>query len=69
MELIKKHGFLYHTADVVLNVIIIIAIVAAIRTFLVSPFQVEGSSMINTLEDNQYIVINKLAYHIGSPER
>lgn len=65
----KQHGLWFHTLDVVFNVVVIIAIVAGIRTFLVSPFQVEGSSMTSTLEDNEYIIINKLAYFVGNPER
>ncbi len=69
MSTIKKHGVLFHLFDVVLNIIIIVAIVAVIRTFLVSPFQVEGSSMVDTLEHNEYIIINKLAYYIGEPNR
>ncbi|OIO54898.1 signal peptidase I [Candidatus Peregrinibacteria bacterium CG1_02_54_53] len=59
----------FHFFDVLLNIVIIVAVVAAIRTFLVSPFQVEGNSMIDTLENRQYIVINKLVYFIHTPER
>ena len=65
----KQHGLLFHILDVVLNIVIIVAVVVAIRTFLVSPFQVDGTSMESTLEDGQYIIINKLAYHIGQPQR
>ncbi len=65
----RQHGLWFHILDVVFNIVVIVAIVAGIRTFLVSPFQVEGTSMINTLEDSEYIVINKLAYFIGTPER
>lgn len=65
----KQHGLWFHLLDVVFNIVVIVAIVAGIRTFLVSPFQVEGSSMASTLESEEYIIINKLAYHIGSPER
>jgi signal peptidase I len=65
----KQHGLWFHILDVVFNIVVIVAIVAGIRTFLVSPFQVEGSSMSSTLEDNEYIIINKLAYYIGEPER
>ena len=65
----RKHGLLFHFLDVVFNIIVIVAIVAGIRTFLVSPFQVEGNSMVDTLEDKQYIIINKLAYLLGQPER
>lgn len=59
----------YHFFDVLLNIVIIVAVVAAIRTFLVSPFQVEGNSMIDTLENREYIVINKLVYFLSKPER
>lgn len=65
----KQHTVWFHILDVLLNIVIIVAIVGGIRTFLVSPFQVEGNSMVDTLEHKQYIIINKLAYHIGRPER
>lgn len=64
----KKHSLWFHLFDVILNIVIIVAIVVVIRTFLVSPFQVEGSSMANTLEHKEYIIINKLAYHLGNPQ-
>jgi len=59
----------YHFFDVLLNIVIIVAVVAGIRTFLASPFQVEGNSMIDTLENRQYIIINKLVYFLHAPER
>jgi signal peptidase I len=68
----KKSGarsLAFHVLDVALNIVIIVAIVAVIRTFIVSPFQVEGNSMIDTLEHNEYIVINKFRYLFRSPER
>lgn len=65
----KQHGLWFHILDVVFNIVVIVAIVAGIRTFLISPFQVEGNSMTSTLEDNEYIIINKLAYFVGKPER
>lgn len=65
----KQHGLWFHLLDVVFNIVVIVAIVAGIRTFLVSPFQVEGSSMVSTLEDSEYIVINKFVYFIGTPQR
>ena len=65
----KKHGFWYHLLDVLFNIVVIMAIVAAIRTFLVSPFQVEGSSMVDTLTDKEYIIINKFAFFVGAPSR
>jgi len=65
----EARGFLYNVFDVLLNVVIIVAVVAVIRTFVVSPFEVEGNSMVPTLENNQYIIINKFGYLMGSPGR
>ena len=65
----QKHGLWYHLLDVVFNIVVIVAIVAGIRTFLVSPFQVEGSSMVETLSDKEYIIINKFAFFVGTPAR
>ncbi len=64
-----QRGILNHALDVVLNVVIIVAVVAGIRTFIVSPFQVDGSSMVSTLSDGEYIIINKFTYVVGKPQR
>ncbi len=64
-----KRGFFFHLFDVVLNIVIIVSIVALIRTFIVSPFQIEGSSMFSTLENKEYIVINKFRYLFHTPDR
>lgn len=66
---LRQRQLWFHFLDVVLNIVIIVAIVAGIRTFLVSPFQVEGSSMTSTLEDDEYIIINKLVYYLRQPDR
>lgn len=65
----RTRSLWWHLLDVTLNIVIIVGIVAGIRTFLVSPFQVEGDSMLSTLEHKEYIIINKLAYFLGNPER
>lgn len=65
----KPRSLWFHLIDITLNIVIIVAIVAAIRTFIVSPFQVEGSSMSSTLEHKEYIVINKFRYLLGDPRR
>ena len=66
---LTKRSILFHVFDVALNIVIIVAIVGIIRTFVVSPFQIEGSSMVQTLEDKEYIVINKFRYLFHTPER
>ncbi len=64
-----KRSLWFHLFDVTLNIVIIVAIVAIIRTFIVSPFQIEGNSMIETLEHKEYIVINKFRYLFATPGR
>jgi signal peptidase I len=66
---ISQRSLTYHILDIALNIVIIVTIVGVIRTFIVSPFQVEGNSMVDTLEHNEYIVINKFRYLFRSPER
>lgn len=65
----KPQRLWFHALDILFNIVVIVALVGGIRTFLVSPFQVEGSSMFDTLEDKEYIIINKLAYYLGIPKR
>ncbi len=56
-------------ADILYNAIVIIVLVVLIRTFLISPFRVIGSSMADTLRSNEFIIIDKLSYRLGLPKR
>ncbi len=69
MSPVKQRSLWFHLFDVVLNILIIIAIVAFIRMLVVSPFQIEGNSMSDTLEHKEYIVINKFRYFFTTPQR
>lgn len=40
-----------------------------IRHFLVQPFIVDGSSMLPTFSDQEYILVDKLSYRFRQPER
>lgn len=55
--------------DILYNAVIIITLVVLIRSFLISPFRVIGSSMADTLHSNEFILIDKLSYHLGEPRR
>ncbi len=70
--------------DLVVNVIIIVALVILVRKFLISPFQVFGPSMCNTLNSiegtchrgfGEYLIVNKAIYQdffgwrFSNPER
>jgi signal peptidase I len=72
------------SADIVLNVLIVVILVVFMRTFIMTPFQVYGISMCDTLNyiNNKcqdgygdYIIINKSSYlrlpgwTVGTPQR
>lgn len=48
-----------------------IAVILAIfiRTFLFSPTIVDGQSMMSTLHNGEFLIVNKFVYHIGEPKR
>ena len=54
---------------IVLSPIGTVAIVGGVRTFVISPFQVEGSAMADTLTDKEYLVVSKWAYKTDNPQR
>ncbi len=40
-----------------------------IRSFVFQPFVVEGSSMLPTFHDHDYLIVNKFIYRLEAPER
>jgi signal peptidase I len=44
------------------DLIIIIAIVFFIRTFLILPFQISGQSMYDSYYDREFIIVNRFEY-------
>lgn len=50
---------------------LIIAVILAviIRYFLFTPIVVEGTSMMPTLQDRDWMIVNKFSYQFGEPER
>jgi signal peptidase I len=69
----KQKGFLAEAGlfllDILYNAVIIILLVVLIRSFIVSPFRVVGSSMENTLHSGEFIIIDKISYILGNVER
>ncbi|HUX35581.1 MAG TPA: signal peptidase I [Candidatus Paceibacterota bacterium] len=45
------------------------AAVFLIRTYLVQPFLVSGSSMVPNFSDGDYLLVDELTYHFRAPER
>lgn len=80
----KNHPTLYFFADLFINIVIVVVLVFTVRTYLISPFQVFGPSMCDTLNSirstcqdgfGEYLIVNKALYHpffgnrFGLPER
>ncbi len=51
--------------------VFVVAVGAAllIRTFIFEPVRVDGGSMLETLHDNEYMIVTKYQYLFGDPER
>lgn len=46
-----------------------LAVAVLVKTFLVQPFYIPSESMFPTIEVNDRVIVNKLAYRVGEPER
>lgn len=66
METAKKKNEVWEWAKAIL---IAFSIAAIIRFFLFTPIVVDGESMMPTLRDGDRMVVNKIGYDIGTPER
>jgi signal peptidase I len=51
------------------DVIVIIAVVSLIRTFIASPFQINGISMRDSYFDREFILVDRFWYRWQSPAR
>lgn len=61
----KWHSFW----ELVRFAIIALIIVIPIRIFIAEPFIVSGSSMSPTFENGDYLIVDKISYKIGKPQR
>ena len=50
-------------------VVIAIAVVLIIRTFLFQPFVVEGASMFPNFQNSDYLIVDELTYRLRAPMR
>lgn len=55
--------------ELVKIVVIALAIIVPIRTFILQPFYVKGASMEPTFHDNEYLIIDELSYRLHTPKR
>ena len=64
----KKSGSWQDTvSDWLISIIVAVVLAFGIRTFLVEPYMVSGPSMMNTLQDRERLLVNKLVYYTRQP--
>jgi signal peptidase I len=51
------------------TLLLTLLIYVVVRSFLFENYRVVGRSMIPTLEDNQFLAVNKLGYRLHNPQR
>lgn len=64
-----RSSFAGFAVELVKIVVIALAIIIPIRTFILQPFYVKGASMEPTFHDNEYLIIDELSYRLHTPER
>lgn len=56
-------------SDWLISIIIAAALAFCIRTFIFEPYLVEGKSMYPSFENHERLIVDKLSYFIGKPEK
>jgi signal peptidase I len=59
-------SFIWETVKIV---IICLIIVFPVRAYVIQPFYVKGASMEPNFHDHEYLIINEIGYHLGTPAR
>jgi signal peptidase I len=49
--------------------VVAVVLALAIRTFLLQPYRVEGTSMVPTLHDGERLFLNRIVYRLHPPKR
>ena len=65
----KEMSWQDSASDWLVSIIVAVALAFCIRTFLVEPYMVEGSSMYPTLVNHERLVVDKLSYFVTDPKR
>lgn len=56
-------------AELIRTAIIVTVLAYIIRLFILQPFVVEGSSMFPLFHNNDYLIVEKVSYTVGQPQR
>ncbi len=65
----KLHGIeAWGAFDLLLTILAVIVFALAIRAVLIEPVRVEGESMLDTLQNGDYLFVEKLTYAVNEPK-
>ena len=62
-------GTLWRAADFLVYLVLIVLIMFSVRAVLLDPVRVDGNSMLDTLQDGEIMLTNRMAYAFRSPKR
>ncbi len=65
----EKHSWQDTASDWLVSIIVAVALAFCIRTFLVEPYMVEGTSMYPTLVNHERLLVDKLSFFFTDPAR
>lgn len=65
----KVKNFLDFSFETIRVVIVSLIIIFIVRSFVIQPFFVKGSSMMPNFHDGDYLIVNELSYEVGQPQR
>ncbi len=67
MSFFKRAGSIF--LDIIETVVIALAIFVIVYLFLFQPHQVRGNSMYPNFHDSDYLLTDKISYHLSQPKR
>ncbi len=65
----KKNDGMREIHEMIIYFIVVVTVVLLFNNYVAQQVQVDGSSMNMTLQDNDRLILEKLSYHFGDPER
>jgi signal peptidase I len=65
----KVKNFLDFSFETIRVVIVSLIIIFVVRSFVIQPFFVKGSSMYPNFHDGDYLIVDELSYELGKPQR
>lgn len=65
----KDSSMVQEVVSFVRSLLIIVVIYVIVRGFIMQPFVVQGSSMEETFQSGDYLIVDELSYRFNAPER